>query len=683
MNTDTSSQYTHSLWLAVCFSTLLLSSPTGSAQTLSKESSIDDFLDASLSDLLSMKVTTVSRKQQPLSETAAAVFVITQDDIMHSGVTSIPEALRMAPGVQVARINANQWAVTIRGYNGRFSNKLLVLMDGRSVYNSTFSGVYWDAQDTLLDDIERIEVIRGPGATLWGANAVNGVINIITKHASDTQGGLVTLGAGSEEKGFAGLRYGANISDSADGRFYVKYFDRDSGTLQSNKEPAGDEWDSVRAGFRLDGVATNKNTWTFQGDIYDINEHQIVATLWQPDSTFPASVNDVVDSSGLNLLGRWQRQLSDTSATTLQVYYDHTERDEVFAGQTQDTVDIDFQHQLNFAGSHDLIWGAGYRRIEDDFDNTFAVAFIPAQRTDDIYSAVIQDEIELIADNLRLTLGSKFEHNDYTGFEVQPSIKLLWKANERHTFWGAISRAVRTPSRVEVDGNIAIAVLAPAAPPFLPDPVTIDLEGNPAFNSETLIAYEVGYRVQAQNNLAFDLTLFYNDYERLQSFKLSGITLSFDNKMEGSSVGLEAAIDWKVIDWWTLQTSYSYIDVMAETVSGGSDVESVQVKENSSPEHQLSVRSSMVLGKNWELDLWAYYVDKLSAASASALITGIEVDSYTSLNIRLSWKPVTDLEISLVGQNLLEAEHLEFIGETFTPPTMVDRSVYIKASVTF
>ena len=671
----------YNLWVAVCMGILLLSTPAWSAQKLSEDSPVDDFLDASLSDLLSMSVTTVSRKQQALSETAAAVFVITQDDIRRSGVSSIPEALRMAPGVQVARINANQWAVSIRGYNGRFSNKLLVLMDGRSVYNSTFSGVYWDAQDTLLEDIERIEVVRGPGATLWGANAVNGVINVITKHAADAQGGLVTLGAGSEEKGFAGLRYGANISDSANGRFYVKYFDRDSNTLLLTNDPAEDEWDSVRAGFRLDGEVTAKNTWTFQGDVYDINAHQIVDTLWQPDSTFPASVGDVTDSSGWNLLARWQRQLTDTSDTTLQVYYDHTERNEVFLGQTQDVVDIDFQHHLSFAGSHDLIWGAELRRVDDDFDNTFSVAFIPEQRTNDLYSFFIQDEIELVADRLRLTLGSKFEHNDYTGFELQPSIKLLWKANERHALWGAISRAVRTPSRVEVSGNIVTAVLVSAPP--LPAPVTLDLKSNAAFNSETLIAYEAGYRVQVQKNLALDLTVFYNDYERLRTLEFSAMTILFDNKMQGRSVGLEVAIDWKVFDWWAVQTSYSHIDVKAETVSGGTDVLSVEVAQDSTPDHQLSLRSNMVLTQDWSLDLWAYYVDQVSVASVEALSSGIMIDSYTSFNARVSWKPVTDLEISLVGQNLFEAEHLEFIGESFTPPTMVDRSVYIKASLAF
>ncbi len=668
---------TNSLWIIVNICALLFSSSAWSAPTLSEESSVDDFLDASLSDLLSVEVTTASRKQQPLADTAAAVFVISQDDIRHSGVTSIPEALRLAPGVQVARMNANQWAITIRGFNGRYSNKLLVLMDGRSLYSSTFSGVYWDAQDTLLEDIERIEVVRGPGATLWGANAVNGIINIITKHSKDTVGGLALLGAGSEEKGFAGFRYGANISDSTDGRFYVKYFDRDSSVLQSTGESANDEWDSVRAGFRIDGELTAKDSWTFQGDIYDINEHQLVDIL-QPDSTDLVTVNDIADSSGWNLIARWQ-QLSDTSASTLQVYYDHTERDEVYLRQQYDIFDIDFQQNYRL-GVHDLIWGGGYRSIKGDFDNTFFVSFAPEQKTDELYNVFIQDEIELIADSLRLTLGSKFEHNDYTGVEIQPSIKLLWKVNKQHTLWTSISRAVRTPSRIESDSNIVIAILATAPP--LPEPVTMSIKGNSAIDSESLIAYEAGYRLQAQKNLALDLSVFYNDYKKLTSVEFSGMDLLFDNKIEGQSAGVEAAIEWRVSDWWDIRSSYSYIDVLAEKVSG--DVDSTTlVAEGSSPDHQLSLRSNMVLAQDWNLNLWAYYVDKIAVSSTTALRHGIEVDSYTSLNARVSWKPVADLELSLVGQNLLEAEHLEFGGESFSPATMVDRSVYIKALLQF
>ncbi len=685
MNTRIALSYTNSLCFTLCISILLFSTAAWSAPTLSEESPVDDFLDASLSDLLSVEVTTVSRKQQSLADTAAAVFVITQDDIRHSGVSSIPEALRLAPGVQVASINANQWAISIRGFNGRFSNKLLVLMDGRSVYNSTFSGVYWDAQDTLLEDIERIEVVRGPGATLWGANAVNGIINIITKHSKDTVGGLALLGAGSEEKGFAGFRYGANISDNTDGRFYVKYFDRDSNVFQSNGEPAEDGWDSVQAGFRIDGVVAAKDTWTLQGDVYDSNANQLVATLSQPDSTSTISVNDVIESSGWNLMSRWQHQFSDTSATTLQLYYDHNERKEVFAGQQHDVFDIDFQ-QNHRLGKHDLIWGAGYRQIKDNFDNSFNISFAPDQRTDELYSAFIQDEVELIANTLNLTLGTKFEHNDYTGVEIQPSIKLLWKVSEDHTLWSSISRAARTPSRIETDGNIVIAVFATAPP--LPEPVTLDLRGNPAIESESLIAYEAGYRVQLQKNLAFDLAIFYNDYETLQSVEAIGMppgpmNLLFDNKIEGHSVGLEAAIDWQVYDWWGMQASYSSIDVKAENVSGGLDVQTVEVYESSSPEHQLSLRSSMLLAQDWNLDLWAYYVDQVSVPSTAALKNNIAIDSYTSFNARIAWQPVANMELSLVGHNLLEAEHLEFVGESFTLPTMVERSVYIKVRYEF
>ena len=406
------------------------------------EESLDSYLDLPLEDLLSMEVTSVSKKKQRLTEAAAAVFVITQEDIRRSGVTSIPEALRLAPGLQVAKMDANKWAISSRGFNTQFVNKLLVLIDGRSVYTPSYSGVYWDAQDTLLEDIDRIEVIRGPGATLWGANAVNGVINIITKQSSETQGGLLVAGAGNEEKAIAGLRYGAELNANTHGRFYLKFNERDSSYAPGLQDEAGDDWKSLRGGFRIDSQPSVNNHWTVQGDIYDADENQSL-NLWR-DPSDPDNANlapfyltpflaDEIESSGWNLLTRWDHQFSSHSNTTLQVYYDHTKRAENFLTQEQDTLDIDFQHQLEVSGNHDLVWGLGYRHIENDFINTYNIEFFPESSSSDLFSAFLQDEIELLPDRLRLTLGSKFEQNDFTGFEIQPSARLVWLPTEGST----------------------------------------------------------------------------------------------------------------------------------------------------------------------------------------------------------------------------------------------------------
>ncbi|MDX2506546.1 MAG: TonB-dependent receptor [Gammaproteobacteria bacterium] len=652
------------------------------------DESVEDYLDLPLEDLLSMEVTSVSKKKQRLNEVAAAVFVITQEDIHRSGVTSIPEALRMAPGIQVSRIDANKWAITSRGFNRQFANKLLVMIDGRTVYAPSYSGVYWDAQDTLLADIDRIEVIRGPGATVWGANAVNGVINIITKQAMDTQGGLLVAGAGDEEEVFANLRYGAEIATETYARWYLKYNDRDS-SYASGLDDGGDDWQSLRGGFRIDSQATEADSWTLQGDVYDADENQTL-NLWK-DPADPANdvfkplyqatnTPDDVDSSGWNLLGKWEHRFSDQASSALQLYYDRSERSEGFVKQTHDTLDIDFQHQFSVFETHDVIWGLGYRHIEDDFDNTYVISFLPDSRNIDIYSAFVQDEIQLLPQTLSLTLGSKFEHNEYTGNEVQPSARLVWLPDERNTLWGSISRAVRTPSRLE-DSSQIIAAIAPVPVPFPPFSIPIEIKtlANDKLDSEVLLAYEIGYRFQPRDNLSFDLALFYNDYDNLQTFERtvpeSPISdVQFDNKLSAHSYGLELAADWRALEWWRLQSNYSFIDVSGlldsdSTDSNGTDA----LSEDSSPRHQFSVRSMMDLSNKVSLDLWVYYVDDLQRTSLSQ---DVPVEDYTSFNARIAWRPRKNLELSLVGQNLLDSHHAEFVAENLLIETEVDRSIY-------
>jgi len=352
----------------------------------------NEYLDLDISQLMQITITSVSKKEQALSDAAAAVFVITQNDIHKSGVSSIPEALRMVPGLQVARIGAEKWAITSRGFNGQTGNKLLVLMDGRTLYSPSFSGVYWDVQETLLEDIDRIEVIRGPGGTLWGANAVNGIINIISKKASETRGGLVRLSAGDNERVTGGLRYGTAIGESVDARAWFTYRDHDSFQLHDVDENANDDWQSLHGGFRVDGETTQKDVWTLQGDIYTEDANQLVSPSFTMTPPYKAQTPDNYDASGWNVLARWQHQLSSDNSWTLQSYYDFTNRDELYIGQTHKTFDMDFQHQMQLGAYHDLIWGLGYRNIRDTFDSSFQLLFSPERATRELFNVFLQDE---------------------------------------------------------------------------------------------------------------------------------------------------------------------------------------------------------------------------------------------------------------------------------------------------
>jgi iron complex outermembrane receptor protein len=656
-----------------------------SASTVHAHETVDHYMDMPLADLLSMEVTSVARKKQRLNEVAAAIFVITQEDIRRSGATSIPEALRMAPGIQVGRIDANKWAITSRGFDNQFSNMLLVLIDGRTVYSTAFSGVYWDVQDALLEDIERIEIIRGPGATVWGANAVNGVINIITKQAGQTQGGLISAGAGNEETAFAGIRYGIETDNGITARIYMKYNDRDGSYAPDTGGDAGDDWQSLRGGFRIDSQAGEADSWTLHGDIYQSDENQRL-NLWE-DPADPANAvyapfyraentADSIDSSGWNVLGKWDHLLSEDSNITLQAYIDHTKRSEGFLGQEQDTIDLDFQHQYRGFEGHEIIWGLEYRRVRDNFDNTFVASFLPDQQALDLYSAFLQDELQLIPDTLRLTLGAKFEHNDFTGWEVQPNARLVWLPNDKNTLWGSISRAVRTPSRLERDTQF-VPLIAPLPPTF--EPAVIYLLGSDDFQSEELLAYEIGYRVQPRANLSLDLALFYNDYDMLQSFEsvnaLDPIAdLIFGNKLTADSYGMELSLDWRPIEWWRLQSNYSFLKMSTTPTRGSSDPDgNNSLDEHSYPKHQFSLRSMMDVGSNITLDVWLYYVHDLKKTSFSV---DRQVPAYTSLNARIAWRPVQRLELSVVAQNLLDEHHLEFVGESLLSPTEVERSAY-------
>ncbi|MGZ8187668.1 MAG: TonB-dependent receptor plug domain-containing protein [Methylosarcina sp.] len=634
--------------------------------------------DMEIEDLMKVTVTSVSKKAQPLSDASAAIFVISNEDIKRSGATNLPDALRMAPGIDVARIDANKWAVSSRGFNGRFSNKLLVLIDGRSIYTQSFSGVYWENQDVMLEDVDRIEVIRGPGAALWGANAVNGVINIITKHSADTQGGLLTAGGGNQELGFGSFRYGAQLGADTTGRAYVKGFHRNEFNRPSGAD-AGDGWDKVQGGFRIDSLWTDRDDVTLQGDLYqgNINQDLRLASLQGP--AFVELIDDTGQTHGGNVLGRIHHAFANGSDATAQLYYDVYHRAEGFDEETRYTIDFDFLHHFYLNDWNEISWGLGYRYTRSQnnlvLPNIFYVD--PVNRGDPLYSAFLQDEIPLFKDTVRLNLGSKFEHNNYTGFEIQPTARLLWMPHRQHRLWAAVSRAVRTPSAIDSDLQL-LAEVQPSGSANNPSPfpMAMILQGNKEGKAEVLLAYEMGYRFTFSNFFSMDMALFYNDYERLRSFELGspGMNGSIlqqpvlsNNNSKGQTYGFETAASWTMLDWWRWDLSYSFIKTHLES--------NELFKEAVSPQQKISLRSSITPWKTINLDLWLRYS---GSSSTFNIQQPVNIDDYVTLDLRLGWNPVKDIELSVTGQNLLDGSHLESVSETFVGPTEIQRGVYGK-----
>ncbi|NJD06727.1 MAG: TonB-dependent receptor [Methylococcaceae bacterium] len=651
--------------------------------------------DLNLEQLMGMQITSASKKSQKLSDVAAAVHVITQEDIRRSGVTSIPEALRLAPGIQVARIDANKWAISARGFNGRFANKLLVLMDGRSVYTPTFAGVYWEVQDTVLEDIDRIEVIRGPGATVWGANAVNGVINIITKQAGKTRGGEISVGAGSQERAFGSARYGFELSDDTHARVYFKGFDRERFPVRDAADRgSSDAWNMQRGGFRLDHDGKAGERFTLQGDLYTGSLRQSI-DLAQLSAPYSLHVHDTANVSGANLLGRWQKALGLGEEVSLQVYYDRNVRNEVFLNETRDTFDIDFQHHLGVGERQDLIWGLGYRYSHDNFSNPTFVQFGNGARGVHLFSGFLQDEISLVPEKLKLTLGTKLEHNDFTGFEIQPSLRLAWTPNSHHALWGAVSRAVRTPSRSDDAANTHLLVLPPLSgvnPTGFP--IAVSPVHNKAMNAETLLGFELGYRFIPSSSLSLDTALFYNDYDRLRTISFGPVllrrsanglyidqTLPFSNIESARSYGGEASLVWNPLSNWSLQAQYSYLG-LETTFSDRQFANNINLDEISTPQQQWSLRSGWDLPQHLELDLWLRYVDRIQAGIPAPL----RINDYLTLDARLGWRPHPSLDLALVGQNLLDGAHPEFIMESgYQQHTVVEvpRAFFLKLNWRF
>lgn len=619
------------------------------AQTGEPSSDIGALKKLAFEELFNIEITTVSRRPERLVDAASAIQLITAEEIRRSGATSLPEALRLASNLQVAQISSSQWAISARGFNASTANKLLVLIDGRTVYTPLFSGVFWDMQHVMLEDIERIEVISGPGATLWGANAVNGVINVITKSARETQGALLSAGGGSLLRGFGNARYGNKIADDIYFRVYGMGFDRDN-TVFRNGRDADSAWTLGQGGFRADWLPASGANLRVHGNFYggDIGQ------------TAPGDVS--VD--GQNLIGRWTQPLANDSDVSLQFYWDRTHRRIPRSiSEVLNTYDVELQHRFALGERNRLIWGAGYRFMHDDVKNSQAIAFLPGRRDLHFVSGFLQDEITLLRDQLILTIGSKFEHNSFSGFDVQPSARIAWLLAKDHTAWAAISRAVRTPSRIDTE------VFAPSTPPF------VLRGGGDRFDSETVIAYELGYRTELANRLGLSISTFYNDYDELRSVQpiagAPGQSIIL-NGLRAKTYGVELSLAWQATDWWRLRGGYTYFRKDIDLGRSG-DINRGR-SEGNDPHHQFLIQSMINLPANVELDSVMRYVDNLNQR-------GPLVPSYVSLDLRLGWRPVPNWEFAVVGQNLLDKRHAEF-GAPATRQE-IPRSVYGKVTWKF
>jgi len=626
-----------SLVLSLVFSAMLpvcAQQPDSAAQALKA---------MSIEQLMNLEVTSVLGRPERLAQAASAIQVITQEDIRRSGASSLPEALRVATNLQVAQVDSRQWAISARGFNGTTANKLLVLIDGRTIYTPLFSGVFWDVQHVALEDVDRIEVISGPGATLWGANAVNGVINVITKDAEDTQGLLLSGGGGTELRGFGTARYGGAIGSGVRYRIYGTGFDRDPTALPSGQD-ATDDWHLGQGGFRVDWDPSTSSRVTLQGDLYD-------GRIGQP------SAGDIA-VSGANVMAKWSRSLSETANLTAHLYYDRTHRNIPGTfGEDLDVYDVDLQHQARLGSRHDLVWGLGYRLINDRvvIGSDSTLAFLPLHVARQWFTGFVQDEIALVPNRLHVTLGTKIEHNDYTGFEIQPSGRVNWTLSPSATLWTAVSRAVRTPSRIDRE------LFAPAQPPYI-------LAGGPGFHSEEELAYELGYRHQ-QGSLALSVATFYSRYHGLRSLEQvnppAATPIVIGNGQDGESYGAELTAAYWLTSRWRVRAGYTELRVHIWPNPGSTDT-SRGLTESQTPDRQLFVHSSVDLSAHLRLD---------AGLRAIGDIARRQVPAYSELNARLTWQPTPKLDLSIVGQNLLHRRHVEF-GAPGATRREIERGVY-------
>ncbi len=630
-----------------------------------------DLTQMNLEDLMNIKVTSVSKREEKLSQTAAAVFVITQEDIRRSGATNIPDVLRMAPGVDVEQIDASTWAISIRGFNSRYANKVLVLIDGRSVYTPSFSGVFWEQIDMPLENIERIEVIRGPGATVWGANAVNGVISIITKSSKDTKGGLVTAATGSQIKAEGLAEFGGNVGKDATYRVFGNSFD--IGDSAGAESPADDHWMRAHGGGRLDWDISPSDSLMVQGDLF-ANEGSQTRRSGFIAAPFESIFNQSVDAAGGDALARWNHTLSGGSQTSLQTYFDTYRRTDMGVPEEERTFDLDFQDHVATSGRNNVVWGLGYRVSTSGLSPGYGISFSPPAQTGSLFSAFLQDEIR-VSNSLWFTIGGKLEHNSYTGFQTEPSLRLLWTPPaSRSTIWASASKAVRQPARADtaIETNLETIPIAPDAVQVL------RLYGNPNIKNEEARDYELGYRSEFTKTLSLDVATFLTFYHHLETIEpqpmqiIPGspmefeIPMLYDNKAHAVDYGGELSLNWAVNSRWRITPGYSYLHATIRQDPSSQGLAGYAIATDF-PQNMLQIRSQLNLGRKVEFDQSLYYTARLPGGS---------IPGHTRLDLRLARRISESAELSLVGQNLLRPRTIEY-GDSFgIIGTQSVRSVY-------
>lgn len=670
-------------WLACLLAMALAANTRAAEQTAQTGDASDSLKQMSLAQLGNVSVTSVSKEPERLMRAPAAIYVLTAEDIRRSGATTIPDALRLVPGVEVARIDSDHWSVGIRGFGSEFSKSVLVLIDGRSVYSPLFAGVYWNVQNVMLEDVDRIEVVRGPGGTIWGSNAVNGVINIITKSAKDTRGTLVSSEGGNVDEGYGAFRYGGGNGRDLDYRVYGMAFGHAAEFHPDHS--LFDQWEMGQGGFRTDWQLGSRDTFTLQGDMYKgYDGERVDVSLYSPPSA--EVIDDAHNVSGGNLLGRWRRQINGKSDIQFQTYYDRTSRLSPQMDEVRNTLDVDFLYHVRLRERHNILMGVGGRWSPDNITQKFpTLSFLPAQETDSIYSWFLQDDISVVPYKLLVTVGSKFEHNNYSGFEEQPNVRVVWTPTQNQTIWAAETRAVRTPSRL--DRDLQLTDLLGAGPPAL----YLRVVGSPTFRSEQLLGTEAGYRTLVASDLYLSGAFFYNDYNDLYGYGANTtlvetapaptrvvLQIPLANATQGDTSGFEIGPDWSPFSGWTLKGVYSYLHLYVHDKAGVAGIYNALITASdngSSPHHQIAMQSRFNLPRNLEADMTYRFVSALPAESSTP--AGPSVDAYSTGDFRLAWRPGEAFEISFVGQNLFQPEHPEFGGDD-GPLVGVERSYYGK-----
>ena len=615
----------------------------------------------SLEELGNVEVTTASKQPEEVWKTPAPIFVITSDDIQRSSATTLPELLRMVPGVQVSRMQSDAWAVGVRGFANQFSKGLLVMIDGRSVYTPLFEGVYWDVQDLPLDDIDRIEVIRGPAGAVWGANAVNGVINVITKHARNMQGYRAgALGAGSLERFIGEAQGGWSPFRNLQASLFAKGFNRGP-ELNPGGNPY-DDWHQERGGFRIDWQPDHRDTLVAEGQIYQ-GESGVENSVGHLDPPEQVVVDANQPVSGGDVVLRWDRTLSAKSNFYLQGYFDRTNRGGPLGYEGRDTFDLEFVDHIGFLPRQDLIFGGDFRRSPSLFIQTAdALNFTPNSLTDYLYGGFVQDQVKIVPDRVSVTLGTKVEDNNYSGVGLEPSASVLWNPTPHQTVWGSVGRALRIPGRL--DRDVTILGVVSKAPPII-----LEIRGNPRFKPEVLISWQAGYRQLLTSKFFFDLALFHNQYDDLatygnpplvpsfptQPFPYELLTATYANGAKGVTNGIEFAPDWKPVPWLDVRGTYSHLEMDLHGKAGFGKVAYISPQyQGSSPNNMGTIEGLMSLPLGIEIDPDYRYMGALPA---------MKIPAYQTMDAHIGWRLKKHLQFTLDGRNLLQPSHIEFVGD--------------------